>query len=97
MGKELVVAFAFGVPSSIRSNLCIAQIALNKARKIGAGMIYTQRDIEIEPNIAVTRIEEAEEKPHRLFGLQEELFNLQRRMEMRYYGFLPQNRIYGVV
>ena len=47
-----VVAFAFGVPDTIRSNYHIAQIASQKARKLNA-LVYTQADVKLEPGIIV--------------------------------------------
>lgn len=41
------MAFAFGVPSKIKPNQLIAEIALKEAKKLGAP-IYTQLDISIE-------------------------------------------------
>lgn len=54
-----IVAFAFGAPDTIRSNQCIARIASNRARQLG-GLVYTQLDISVEPDIEV---EYTEEKP----------------------------------
>ena len=58
-----VVAFAFGVPSTIRSNQFIASTALEEARACGAP-IYTQKDIQInDPQINIERIAEASGSP----------------------------------
>lgn len=48
-----IVAFAFGVPWSIRSNRCIASIASEKARELGAP-VYTQKDIRVNSGVEVT-------------------------------------------
>ena len=53
MGKNVgIVAFAFGVPDTIRSNWLIAEIASEKAQKLGAP-VYTQLDVRIKPGIEV--------------------------------------------
>ena len=53
-----VVAFAFGVPNTLRSNRRIADIASKTAKSLGAA-VYTQRDvIPIEPGIAIELTDE---------------------------------------
>ncbi|MBI2010933.1 MAG: hypothetical protein HYS89_01725 [Candidatus Colwellbacteria bacterium] len=59
MGTVGIVAFAFGAPSSIRSNQLIGQIATGEAWGLKAP-IYTQLDIHIESGVEVTY---ADEKP----------------------------------
>lgn len=55
MGKTGIVAFAFGTPSNIQSNIWIAEIAAQKALQTGAP-VYTQMDVNIEePRVAVIR------------------------------------------
>ena len=46
MSTKGIVAFAYGVPDTIRSNRLIAQIALQKARELNAP-VYTQNDVNI--------------------------------------------------
>ncbi|MDP1706436.1 MAG: hypothetical protein Q8L36_01285 [bacterium] len=53
-----VVAFAFGVPSTIESNERISEIASAIARELKAKGVYTQTDVVIEKGIAVWQIEE---------------------------------------
>ncbi|MEK9154742.1 MAG: hypothetical protein AAB596_01580 [Patescibacteria group bacterium] len=63
MKKAAVVAFAFGTPDTILSNLRIARIALQKARKFSIP-IYTQLDIRIkEPGIKVKYTDEEPGNP----------------------------------
>lgn len=57
--KTGVVAFAFGTPESILSNLHIAHIASRKARELGAA-VYAQFDVRVEPGI---KVEYTSEKP----------------------------------
>lgn len=58
-----VVAFAFGVPSSISPNRRIAEIATRKAKELHAP-IYTQQDIDIlDPSMDVDYISEEPGKP----------------------------------
>jgi hypothetical protein len=52
-----IVAFAFGVPDTIRSNQQIAHIASQKARELNAP-IYTQLDVRVEQGIDVTYTDE---------------------------------------
>jgi hypothetical protein len=59
MEKAGVVAFAFGVPHNIQSNLWIAQIASRKARELRAP-VYTQADVCVELGI---RVEYSPEEP----------------------------------
>ena len=58
------MAFAFGVPSTIRSNQLIAEIAEKKAKELEAP-IYTQCDIDIKSNdvIQVTNTPEESGSP----------------------------------
>lgn len=61
--KAGVVAFAFGVPDSIRSNQLIARIASEKARELKAP-IYTQLDVPVRSgSIKVTHTEEKPGNP----------------------------------
>ncbi len=55
--KNIIIAFAFGVPANILSNINIATIASNKAKKLGSP-IYTQIDIQINSDVEVKYIEE---------------------------------------
>ena len=57
-----IVAFAFGVPETIRSNQCIAEMASRKALELSAP-VYTQRDIRVEPGIEVMYTEEEPGNP----------------------------------
>lgn len=52
-----IVAFGFGVPSTIYSNCCIAQIASQKARELNVP-VYTQLDVRVERGIEVKYINE---------------------------------------
>lgn len=67
MGKRGVVAFAFGTPSTIRSNQLISQIALVRARETGmpASPIFTQADIQFSRKLGldVTYVEEKPGEP----------------------------------
>lgn len=54
---DVIVAFAFGSPDTIRSNQRIAQLASQKAREFNIS-VYTQLDIRVEPDIEVRYIEE---------------------------------------
>lgn len=47
-----IVAFAFGVPETIRSNQRIARITLQKARELNAP-VYTQIDVRVWPGVEV--------------------------------------------
>lgn len=58
--KKMVVAFAFGAPSSIGSNRCIALIARRKAEKLSA-TVYAQLDVGIGSGLTV-------EHPDRISG-----------------------------
>jgi len=62
--KKGIVAFAFGVPATIFSNHCLANIALRQALR-ASSPIYTQADIQIEKGkgIEVCLIEEREGSP----------------------------------
>ncbi len=60
--KVGIVAFAFGVPETIRSNQRIAQIASQKARELGAP-VYTQLDIRVESGIEVNYTDEKPGNP----------------------------------
>lgn len=62
MRKSGVVAFAFGVPSSTRTNLRIARIAMERAL-IEMAPIYTQRDIAIDSDFPVEYIEDDQGNP----------------------------------
>ncbi len=55
-----VVAFAFGVPSTLRSNCLIAEIAVAHAQRLGAP-IYTQLDVSIDADDV--KVIYAEEEP----------------------------------
>lgn len=57
MEKHGIVAFAFGVPSAIRSNQIIAQIASKKAKDQKA-LVFTQRDVSIGSHIEVQFVKE---------------------------------------
>lgn len=57
-----IVAFAFGVPETIRSNQRIAQIASLKARELGAP-VYTQLDVRVESGIEVEYTDEKSGNP----------------------------------
>lgn len=57
-----VVAFAFGVPDSINSNVCIASIAQQQACEV-EGPIYTQRDVRVKPDVEVKYTEEEPNNP----------------------------------
>lgn len=56
--KVGIVAFAFGVPHTIRSNRRIAEIASQKALGLRCP-VYTQFDIEIESGIETTHISDS--------------------------------------
>lgn len=62
MNTTGIVAFAFGVPGTIRSNQRIAQIASRKARDLDAP-VYTQLDVPIEPGVEVTYTDEEPGNP----------------------------------
>jgi|SRR3989344_623184 len=51
-----VVAFAFGVPSTILSNQNIAWIAWRKARELGA-LVFTQRDVDVNANFQICSVD----------------------------------------
>jgi len=53
MKKSGVLAQAFGVPRTIKSNRMIAEIASRKAETLGAP-VFTQKDILVKPGINVT-------------------------------------------
>lgn len=57
-----VVAFAFGVPDTIRPNQRIAEIASKKARELN-GQIYTQLDIRVDEGVPVEYTEEEPGNP----------------------------------
>jgi hypothetical protein len=57
-----VVAFAFGVPTTIRSNQLIAVIACQKAEEI-QGPLFTQRDVPIPTNFDVEYVAENPASP----------------------------------
>lgn len=58
-----VVAFAFGVPDTIRSNRSIAFVATFKARQLNAP-IYTQADVKIfDPSVVVFHTSEKPNSP----------------------------------
>lgn len=56
-----IVAFAFGTPYTLSSNCILAEIASNKMREVN-GLIFTQRDIQVEAGIPVTYATEQEGK-----------------------------------
>ncbi|MCI0557032.1 MAG: hypothetical protein MN733_00940 [Nitrososphaera sp.] len=58
-----VVAFAFGVPDTIRSNRRIAEIASRKARELNGGSVYTQLDIRVEEGVQVEYTQEEPGNP----------------------------------
>lgn len=58
-----IVAFAFGVPSTIRSNMIIGDIASTMAQQLHAVGVYTQADVNIRGEIEVCRIEEESNNP----------------------------------
>jgi hypothetical protein len=65
--NEAVVAFAFGVPNTLRSNRLIAKIAAEKAKSRGVP-VYTQLDVlPLDPAIEVELIKE--EYPKRVPSL----------------------------
>ena len=53
-----IVAFTFGIPSTLPSNRRIAQIASTKARELNNAPVYTQLLIQVEPGIPVNYTEE---------------------------------------
>lgn len=57
-----IVAFAFGVPETIRSNQHIARIASQKARELNAP-VYTQLDVRVEPGVEVKYTNEESGNP----------------------------------
>lgn len=58
-----IVAFAFGVPDTIRSNRSIAFVATFKARQLNAP-IYTQADVKIfDPSVLVFHTPEEPNSP----------------------------------
>lgn len=57
-----IVAFAFGVPDTIRSNRRIAEIASQKAQQLKVP-VYTQLDVRIEPGIEVEYIDQELNNP----------------------------------
>ena len=63
MRKQVgIVAFSFGVPETILSNRRIAQIASQRARKLGAS-VYTQLDVRVESGIEVEYTDEQPGNP----------------------------------
>ncbi len=52
MVRSGIVAFAFGTPSSIQSNVRIASMAVQRVR-LHSGLVYTQRDVPLDPDIPV--------------------------------------------
>jgi hypothetical protein len=64
MGKRGIVAFAFAVPWTVRSNQLIAELALERAREAGAP-IFTQANVQFPPgaDIEVTYVEEKPGEP----------------------------------
>ncbi len=60
--KVGIVAFAFGLPATIKSNRRIAQIASQKARELSAP-IYTQLDVLIEAELNVEYTKEQPGNP----------------------------------
>ena len=62
MKKTGIVAFAFGVPSTILSNRRIAEIASKKARELNAS-VYTQLDVRVEQGISVEYTKEEAGNP----------------------------------
>lgn len=57
-----IVAFAFGVPYTIKSNILLAEIASKNACEFNAP-VYTQRDIRLMDGIEVEYIEEDNGNP----------------------------------
>lgn len=57
-----VVAFAFGVPETIKSNRRIAEIASKKARELNC-RVYTQLDIQADGGVLVDYAEEEPGNP----------------------------------
>ncbi len=56
--KEAIVAFAFGVPSSLPSNRKLVEIASRKARELNAP-VFTQQDMmPLEPGVEYVLTEE---------------------------------------
>ena len=53
--KAGIVAFAFGVPASVHSNMLIARVASQKARELVAP-VFTQLDVGIDPDVEVFHI-----------------------------------------
>lgn len=64
MGKRGVVAFGFGVPSTIRSNQLIAELALERSREAEAP-IFTQADVQFPSGThnSVTYVKEVSGEP----------------------------------
>jgi hypothetical protein len=60
--KGGIVAFAFGTPSSIRSNVIIAKIASRKARELKVP-VYTQQDVVVDPEVEVFFTDEKSGEP----------------------------------
>lgn len=63
MPKSAILAYAFGVPSTIRSNQLIADIASKKATALGSATVYTQLDIVPWPTVKTVRVKEEPGKP----------------------------------
>lgn len=57
-----IVAFAFGVPETIRSNQRIARIASQKAWELNAP-VYTQFDVRVEPGVKVKYADDESNNP----------------------------------
>lgn len=53
MGKRGIVAFAFGTPATIWSNICIRNIALAYVRRDRA-LVFTQADIQFQTDLRVS-------------------------------------------
>ncbi len=62
MAKRGIVAFAFGVPATIRSNRRIGEMTSKTALKFAAP-VYTQRDIQVELGVSFAWTEEEPGNP----------------------------------
>lgn len=63
MPKSGIVAFAFGIPDTLRSNELIASVASAKAREIGAP-VFTQKDyVSLPADIETAYVQEEPGKP----------------------------------
>jgi hypothetical protein len=81
--KEIgIVAFAFGVPDTIRSNRRIAEIASQKAQELKAP-VYTQLDVRIEPGIEVEYIDQKLNNPPQTLRIARGAIRWAKRLELR--------------